>query len=136
MKEKIFIDTGFWIALFDKMDEHHKFAKSLIKSILNDYHLCLSDFILFETITYLNCSAKKHELAIRFLNKIESINAISVFEVDNYIKNSALKIFKRYDDQFFSFTDCTSFIIIKEQGIMKYAGFDVHFRSMGYYPAV
>jgi len=32
MKENIFIDTGFWIALFDKQDSHHQIIKNNLKS--------------------------------------------------------------------------------------------------------
>jgi len=28
MKEKIFVDTGFWIALFDKKDKHHQIVEN------------------------------------------------------------------------------------------------------------
>ena len=132
MKEKIFIDTGFWIALFDKRDKYHSLAKKNIKSILNKYRIFLSDFILFETITYLNCSIKNHDLALKFLQKIESTPAIKVLEVDSIIKSKALEIFKKHDDQDFSFVDCTTFVFMKEYSLKKYAGFDKHFQTMGY----
>jgi len=136
MKEKIFIDTGFWIALFDKKDEHHHVVKNNIKFILKSYSICCSDFILFETITYLNCFIKNHVLALKFLNKIESINSITIFDVDSYIKNKALSIFKKYSDHFFSFTDCTSFALMQKKVITKYAGFDKHFQKMGFTPII
>ena len=134
MKDIVFVDTGFWIALFDAQDQHHEKVKTNLKSIIKEYRLCLSEFITFEAITYLNCSAKKHDLALEFLNKIESNGSITVFEVDNNIKNKALAIFKKYKDQYFSFTDCTSFAIMREQKVIRYAGFDIHFRSMGFHP--
>ncbi len=58
MKEAIFVDTGFWIALIDKRDTYHLSAKSTLESLLKYYSVYLSDFVLFETITYLNCSIK------------------------------------------------------------------------------
>lgn len=134
MRENVFVDTGFWIALFDEQDEHHREVKNNLKSILKDYNLFISEFITFETITYLNCSIKNHDLALKFLNKIDSTNSITIFDVDNNIKSKALGIFKKYNDQYFLFIDCTSFAIMKEQAIMKYAGFDGHFQSMGFYP--
>lgn len=70
MKEAVFVDTGFWIALFDRRDTNHLLAKNSLKPLLHDYRLYLSDFIVFETLTYLNCSIKRHDLAIRFLVKV------------------------------------------------------------------
>ena len=133
MKEKVFIDTGFWIALFDMKDLHHQLIKNNLKSLLNDFYLYISDFIIFETITYLNCSVKNHDLALKFLNKIESTDSIIIFEVDSYIKNSVLSIFTKYHDQNYSFTDCTSFAIMQKESITKYAGFDKHFKNMGFH---
>lgn len=133
MKDKIFVDTGFWIALFDKKDKHHQIVENNKKAILKNYHLYSSEFIVFETITYLNCSIKNHDLALKFLDRIESINFITIFEVDISIKNKALEIFKKYTDQHFSHTDCTSFAIMEKEKLTKYAGFDDHFKSMGFY---
>ena len=106
MKTRAFIDTGFWIALFDARDEHHQIIKKNLESILIDYDLYTSEYILFETITYLNCSVKNHTLALTFLDRVTSIDAITIFEVDSEIKAEALLIFKKYKDQHFSFTDC------------------------------
>ena len=133
MKEKVFIDTGFWIALLNKQDEYHQMAKRNFKSILMNYCLYSSEFIVFETITYLNCSIKNHDLAKEFLDRIESNNFVNIFEVDISIKNKAFEIFKKYDDQYFSHTDCTSFAIMQKEKFTKYAGFDDHFKSMGFY---
>lgn len=134
MKEKVFIDTGFWIALFNKEDEYHQIAQKKFRSILKNYHLYSSEFIFFETITYLSCSIKNHDLALKFLDRIESNNFVTIFEVDLGIKNKAVEIFKKYDDQYFSHTDCTSFAIMQKEKLTNYAGFDDHFRSMGFYP--
>jgi len=130
MKEQIFIDTGFRIALFDKRDTNHFFAKDALGSLLRNSHLYMSDFILFETLTYLNCSVKRHDIAVRFLTEIRK-SPVTILAVEN-IKSKALELFLRYSDKHLSMTDCTSFVIMSEKSIHKYAGFDDHFRQMGY----
>jgi len=69
MKEAIIVDTGYWIALFDSRDTNHAVAKRNCKALLQNYRLYLTDFIIFETITYHNCSICRHDLALRFLEK-------------------------------------------------------------------
>ena len=69
MKEAIIVDTGYWIALFDSRDSNHAAAKKNLKALLQNYRLYLTDFIIFETIPYLNCSIGRHDLALRFLEK-------------------------------------------------------------------
>jgi len=134
MKTRVFIDTGFWIALFDARDEHHQKAKKNLESILTNYDLYISEYILFETITYLNCSIKNHTLALTFLDRVTSNDTIKILKVDSEIISRALEIFKKYEDQYFSFTDCTSFVIMKKESIDKYIGFDKHFTNMGFHP--
>jgi len=51
MKELVFVDSGFWIALIDERDQNHYAAKAALKPLLQRYRICLSDFIIFETLT-------------------------------------------------------------------------------------
>lgn len=131
MKEQVFIDTGFWIALFDSRDADHIFAEKNLSRLLRNCRLYMSDFILFETLTYLNCSVKKHLLAIRFLKRVQE-SPVTILTVDEGIKAKALDMFCKYSDKYLSMTDCSSFVIMSEKGIQKYAGFDEHFRQMGF----
>ncbi len=131
MKEAIFVDTGFWIALIDKRDTHHLSAKSALESLLRYYRVYLSDFVLFETITYLNCSIRRHDLAVRFLKKAKR-PTLAMLVVDEIIKDEALNLFEKYSDKNLSITDCTSFVLMNHQSIQKYAGFDDHFLQMGF----
>lgn len=131
MKEITFIDSSFWIALVDQRDQNHSISKKALTPLLKNYHICLSDFIIFETLTYLNCSLKKHDLALNFLGKTKS-PGISVLTVDESIKSHALEWFKQYSGTDLSITDCTSFVLMKNRKIQWYAGFDDHFNQMGF----
>jgi predicted nucleic acid-binding protein len=131
MREAVIVDTGYWIALFDRRDTNHSIAERNLKILLQDYQICLTDFIVFETITYLSCSIGRHDLAIRFLEKTTG-SVFTIIPVDESVKAEALELFKKYTDKVFSVTDCVSFIAMKRRGIQRYAGFDDHFRQMGY----
>jgi len=45
---------------------------------------------------------------------------------------AAFKLFTRYNDKDFSFTDCTSFVVMQKFGIPQAFTFDKHFRQMGF----
>jgi len=130
MKDHLFIDTGFWIALLDQRDQKHPLAKRHLKTLLRNYRICLSDFIIFETMTYLNCSIKRHDLALSFYKKTRA-PGISVFIVNESVKSKSLEWFTKYSDKDLSITDCTSFVFMKSHRIKLYAGFDNHFKEMG-----
>ncbi len=48
------------------------------------------------------------------------------------IEQDAWVIFERYDDKDFSFTDCTSFVVMKQQCIVSVITDDSHFKQMGF----
>lgn len=134
MTRLAFADTGFWIALLDARDEHHSQAQAGLHLAESEYRLTISDFVLYETITYLNCSIKRHDLAVRFIESIHKAG-FRVFEVDGPVKADALDIFVKYSDKNFSFTDCATFVLMRREGIDEYFGFDDHFAQMGLRPA-
>ncbi len=131
MREAVFVDTGFWVALLDKHDNNHKTAISQLDPLFMNHEPCISEFILFETITFLNCTVKRHDLSIGFLEKVQD-SGLSVIVVDEAIKAESIAVFKKYSDKSLSFTDCTSFVIMVRDGIHQYAGFDSHFKQMSF----
>ena len=131
MKTPLFIDTGYFLALLNKKDKNHNIAKNNINK-LKESKIIISDFILFETITFFNSSLKNHNLAVTLLNFINSKDNIEIIEVNHQIKSNALSIFLKYSDKDFSFTDCTSFAIMEELNIVDAFSFDIHFKQMGF----
>ena len=131
MKPSAFVDTGYWIALLDRRDQYHGVAKELLPRLLGSYRVVLSDFVLFETLTYLNCSVGRHDLAVRFLDKVAA-GGFDVVEVGQPVKEQALALFRQYADKDFSVTDCCSFVVMRDTGIGCFAGFDAHFEQMGF----
>jgi predicted nucleic acid-binding protein len=43
-----------------------------------------------------------------------------------------MTLFKKYSDKEFSFVDCVSFVVMKEQKIKRTYGCDKHFEQMGF----
>lgn len=126
----IFADTSYWIALFDRKDQNHKRSVKLSEH-LKTSRIIVSDFVVFETITFINTSVKNHSLAMLFLDFISEQDNIEVVEIDTVLKENALQIFKDYDDKDFSFTDCSSFALMASLNIKNAVSFDEHFTQIG-----
>lgn len=53
---RIFVDTGAWIALADKHDQHHQTAQTLYGIIQkNNSSLLITDYVFDETVTWRAC---------------------------------------------------------------------------------
>ena len=131
---RAFVDTGGWIAYFDQDDNYHEAIRFLIGEALqkNQPRLVTSDYILAETVTYLRYHVN-HAAAVLALTEIRDLveySLINWLTVDKDIIQRSSEIFIQYDDQKFSFTDCTSFAFCERERIMHAVAVDRHFRIM------
>jgi predicted nucleic acid-binding protein len=133
--ERIFLDTSFLIAYYNADDVNHKNARDLITDMEGKMvHFFISDYILDEILTVLLIrSGKKKaiELCKTILDDIEMGN-IELLWIDHLTFEKAIEIFTNFVDKEWSFTDCTSYILIKSNLIEKSASFDEHFRQFGF----
>lgn len=133
----IFVDTGGWYASEVEDDNHHLQARNFMKKELasNTYGMLVtSDYVLDETITLLR-TRKGIKAAASFVNKIRNSKSLQVVWIGNDIFDNAVQELSKYDDekdQDLSFTDCTSFSIMKVLSIADAFAFDSHFRKAGF----
>ena len=127
---KIFIDTGAFIALTDTTDQYHFKALDFAKHESSKYQQVTSNFVICETLNFLRTRAS-YEASITFGEKIRESKSINIIHISPLIENKAWDIFKQYKDKDFSFTDCTSFIVIESLKTNHVFGFDIHFKQFG-----
>lgn len=129
---QVFVDTGAWKALYDKDDALHDLA---VQTSLNlkaqKAAFVTSNFICDETITLLRVKTG-HEPATKFGDNLWGSRIINIVHVAREIENQAWEIFKKYSDKSFSFTDCTSFVVMQQLEITQAFTFDSHFRQFGF----
>jgi hypothetical protein len=128
----IFVDTSAWYALEVEDDVNHEAACKFLSIIASGkYGISVTtDYILDETITLL-WSRRSPSSASAFINKIMKSKSVRVFWVEDDLFEKALDMFKRSDGKSWSFTDCTSFALIKDLSIPNAFTFDNHFREAG-----
>ncbi len=129
----IFIDTSAFYAMEVQTDVNHNTA-SLVKADIakNKYGLlCTTNYVINEALT-LSRFKVGHEETIAFWAKVRKSKSLKIIRIDEAIEDSAWNIFKNHDDKELSFTDCTSFVVMKELAIEKAFAFDQHFSQMGF----
>jgi len=129
--EKVFVDTSGWVALFAENDQSHKEAVSIFEEIKSSkIPIYTSDYCIDETITTILARGNHKQSVLAgealFTSKIIKI----VYVCPDYLKGS-WELYQRYKDKSFSFTDVTSFVIMKAFNIKKAFAFDREFVQAG-----
>lgn len=128
----IFVDTGGFFATFIEKDPAHKKALAEIKKLKNGKSKWItSDYVLDETATLLRARGFFKQ-AVSLLELHYKSHALSIEWMDANRFDSTIRIFSKYQDQKFSFTDCSSFAIMKELKIKSALTTDEHFAHMGF----
>ena len=108
-----FIDTSAFVALVDRKDRNHASAKRTLKALAKARTpLITSAYVADEVITLLRMRLG-HNIAVQAGEALLASRWCRLLEVDPSTRDSAWHIFVRYDDQTFSFTDCTSFALMR-----------------------
>ncbi|MBI3922639.1 MAG: PIN domain-containing protein [Armatimonadetes bacterium] len=131
---KVFVDTSGWYAIASADDRYQDIALLCYRELIEEgAHLVTSDYVLDEALTRLRYDFG-HRVAVSFWEQIEQArlkNLLTLLRVDEEVWQTALDLFRRYDDQRFSFTDCTSFALTQARGLQEVFAFDEHFRIFG-----
>jgi predicted nucleic acid-binding protein len=130
----IFVDTGAWIALSDRKDQHHGDAVAIYTRLKRrKERLLTTDYLVDETVTRLRYDLS-HSAAVKFLDFIEraeETGVLTVIRIDETLFREAKTFFRQYDSATLSFTDCTSFVVCQMYRISEAFAFDQHFAMMG-----
>ena len=132
---KLFLDTGGLLSVFDRTDDHHAVCSDFWKELLQkrNYEPVISDYIVDELTTRIRYDIS-HAAALQALNNLTQLvgrGRLTFIWVNQTYFDQARRIFERYHDQEFSFTDCTSFAICQDAGIQEAFALDSDFRIFG-----
>lgn len=134
--EKLFVDTGAWCAIADSRDTNHLAALEYQKIVeKKKYRLVVTNYIWDELYTLLlsNVGYKKTIEFKQKLDKLVNANILEVIWVSEDMALEAWTVFEKYNtDKEWSFTDCVSYVVMKQLGITEAFTFDRHFAQMGF----
>ncbi|MBI2346257.1 MAG: PIN domain-containing protein [Deltaproteobacteria bacterium] len=132
MTRRVFVDTGAFVALANAADQYHSAAVEQLQTLrATGAALVTSNFVLDETYTRIRRKAG-HKVVIAFGEKVRASRQIRVITIAPPIEKQAWEILKKYADQEFSFTDCTSFALMRAKKITEAFAFDADFKIMGF----
>ena len=129
--EKVFVDTSGWVALFVANDKDHEKAISIFDDLKQSkVPIYTSDYVIDETITTI-LTRGNHKQSVFAGKVLLTSKIVKIVHVSASYFQSAWEFYQKYRDKQFSFTDVTSFTIMKDLNINRAFAFDRDFRQAG-----
>lgn len=127
----VFADTSALAALLIPSDKNHTKALEWMKSNPEE-EVITTDYVIDELFTVLLSRTKNKVWVIDTINKFRATKWISqmifVTQEDFF---RAEQLFLAYDDKGWSFTDCTTKVVMEKIQITQAFAFDPHFNQFG-----
>lgn len=132
LRSKIFVDTSWFKAFIDEKDEFYPAAFIQMEKFIQDnYLLVTTNFIIDESLTLIRirCGLKT---ALKFNDLLyEMAGMLKIVRITPKDEEDSWKWFPE-DWSKLSFTDCTSFAVMKRLDLKDVATFDQHFARAGF----
>jgi predicted nucleic acid-binding protein len=133
--ERLFVDTWGWLVLADFRDPSHSAAVAARRSRPASGSLVTTDYVLDETFTLLFARCP-FPVARQFSDGLMAAAALGSLSVERVTPErfaAAYRMRLRFRDKpAISFTDFTSFAVMRELGIRDVLTADAHFRQVNF----
>ncbi len=125
----VFADTSYYAALFNRGDVNHAAALRLSEELADP--VVTTEFVLLE----LGNAFCRLPTRRRYVGLVESLRGglcDVIVPASHELFDGALRLFAERDDKEWSLTDCASFVVMRERGIVEALTADHHFEQAGF----
>lgn len=131
---KIFVDTSAFAALADSSDDNHTGATEFNRTV-KGISLITSNYVLDELYTLLLINTD-YAKTVQFKTQLDFLitqRLLKIVWISEELASQTWQVFEKFNkDKQWSFTDCSSYVVMKERGITEVFTFDHHFSQMGF----
>jgi uncharacterized protein len=132
MMSKVFLDTGYVIALSVESDEHHERALEIAEQLeAENTRLVTTRAILLEVGNALS-KERYRQATVELLDSLEQDVSVEIVPISEELFSKAFELFRNRTDKEWGLIDCISFIVMKEMGITEALTPDRHFDQAGF----
>ena len=124
----IFADTGYFIALLKERDELHE--RAVRWAALNEAILT-TDYVLIEVADACSAPIMRRRLHA-FLNVIRGSQDFEIVPATPELLAAGIALHAARPDKEWSLTDCLSFVVLQQRGLVRALAYDHHFEQAGF----
>jgi predicted nucleic acid-binding protein len=125
----VFADTSFYLAVLSPRDLAHARALQVVKRLRRP--LLLTDFIVLELGNALSATGRR-ELFSGLVRHLRVSPNVRIIPASRDLLDRGFDLFSRRADKGWSLTDCTSFVVMQEEGLTDALTTDHHFEQAGF----
>jgi predicted nucleic acid-binding protein len=128
----VFVDTGYLLALEIADDQHHDQAVTHWKEFSRPLPRLVTTSYVFDEVTTFFSSRGHHAKAIKIGTLLMSSSSVELIHANQDQFKATWEVFKQHQDKRFSFTDCLSFVVMRQRNLDTALTFDGHFAQAGF----
>jgi len=128
--DRLFVDTAFIQAIFNRSDQYHSAALKLLPRMRSASELWITEAVLLEIGNAL--SVLNRTLAADFIRQCYSTPNVRLVPATTSLLMRGLDLFDQRKDKTWSLTDCISFVVMADQNLLEALTSDHHFEQAGF----
>lgn len=132
MKSPLFIDTSFIVALFNRRDKYHRAAQRAAAALNDPRRPKFTTEAVITEVGNAMSSAPYRAGAVAIIDSLRSNPTLEVISVSPALFNQAYTLYAARLDKDWGLTDCISFVVMQQRGIIDALTVDRHFEQAGF----
>jgi len=129
---RLFVDSGAWIALRSRRDQHHAEADRLFRAALRRRVRLLTTNLVLAEVHRLTLFRAGVQTAGRALDRIDASPSVTVHFASAEHHADARRWLERLAPRPVTYTDAVSFALMEQQGCRHALAFDQDFAAAGF----
>lgn len=124
-KSNLFVDSNFFIALYNAEDSLHIQAQATASHIIKaDCSLYISNYVLFEVLSVLSQKTGRQQSIMTGQNIINDAQ-ITIIHINEALQQRTWEVFQEVTGKNISFVDCSTVAVMQYAGIRQLLTFDI-----------
>lgn len=128
-RERAFVDTSAWFAYANRRDPAHAGIRSVLQTFQG--RLITSNFVFDETVT-LCLYRLGYQVAARVGEVLRDQAVVDLVRISPEDEQRAWALWLARPDKTYSYTDCTSFVLMRRLGVQRAVAIDIDFQREGF----
>jgi len=132
MKNEVFLDTSFAIALASERDYYHQEALELAARLQRSSTRLMTTRAIQLEIGNALSRQRFRQAGIQLLTSLEEDPNVEIVSLGEDLYRQAFRLYRQRPDKEWGLVDCLSFVVMVERGITAALTSDVHFQQAGF----